>query len=87
MLHDDGVVLPVVGVVGQHLQLAIGDVPVLVRGCLVQNRLELGCLKDASALSFPATDKHESEGCAQAGRVHDGAAATGGSTYMLEAAL
>lgn len=35
VLHDDGVVLPVVGVVGQHLQLAIRDVPVLVRGRLV----------------------------------------------------
>lgn len=30
VLHDDVVVFPVVGVVGEHLKLAVGDVPVLV---------------------------------------------------------
>ena len=41
MLHNDIVVLPVVGVVGEHLQLAIRNVPVLVRRGLVENSLEL----------------------------------------------
>ena len=55
MLHDDIVVLPVVGVVGQHLQLAVGDVPILVRRRLSEDRLELRLLEDAAALFLPTT--------------------------------
>ncbi len=41
VLHDDVVVLPVVSVVGQHLQLRVGDVPVLVGSRLFQDLLVL----------------------------------------------
>lgn len=39
MLADDDVVLPVVGVVSQHLELAVRDVPVLVRSGLLEDLL------------------------------------------------
>mgnify|MGYP001040504706 CR=1 FL=1 len=39
VLHDHVVVLPVVSVVGQHLQLRVGDVPVLVGSRLFQDLL------------------------------------------------
>lgn len=39
VLHNDVIVVPVVGVVGQNLQLAIRNVPVFIRSRFFQNRL------------------------------------------------
>lgn len=52
MLHDDVVVLPVVGVVGQHLQLGVRNVPVLVACALLKNLLVL--LRGEHGLLFAA---------------------------------
>ena len=41
VLHDHLIILPVVGVVSQHLQLRVCNVPVFIRSCLIQNRFEL----------------------------------------------
>ena len=49
VLHDNVVVLPVVGVIGKHLQLAVGNVPVLVRGGLVKDGLEFARLENPTS--------------------------------------
>ncbi len=52
MFHDDIVVLPVVGVVGQHLQLGVRDVPVFVACAFLKNLLVL--LRGEHRLLFAA---------------------------------
>lgn len=37
MLHNNVVVVPVVGVVGKNLQFGVGNVPVLIRGGFLQD--------------------------------------------------
>ena len=47
MLHNDVVVFPVVGVVGEYLEFGVGYVPVFIGGALLQNFLVLLLLENA----------------------------------------
>ena len=40
MFHDHRVVLPIVGVIGKDLKFWIRDVPILIWGCFIEDRLE-----------------------------------------------
>lgn len=60
VFHDHCVVLPVVGVVCQHLQLAIRNIPVLVRGRLLEDGFELRAFEKTFVL--PAKKSHQSQG-------------------------
>lgn len=55
MLHDHVVVVPVVGVVGQNLQFAVANGPVLIAGALRENLAILGLLEHA-AFALAASD-------------------------------
>lgn len=48
MLHNDVVVLPVVGVVSEDLQFGVGDVPVFVGCALLQDLLVLLSLEETA---------------------------------------
>ena len=51
MLHDNVIVLPVVGVVGEDLKLGVRDVPILVGSSFVEDFLVF-CLRENPCLLF-----------------------------------
>lgn len=59
MLHDHIIVLPVVCMVGKHLELAIRYVPVLIGSGLTEDSLELRLLEKATALLLPAPENNQ----------------------------